>query len=164
VVRAYKGEGKSALLRLVKHKLSQTLSTNTIVDAIGPDISPSIESVEPDIWASAWKKSILQLIARNIGASINIAFGDDAMSLVEEAETSGFRERSFISSVLDRLKPSGLGVERKSIGITDFEQTMRRRAKDRTPIWVIVDDIDQNFSNTEKNRVKVASFLPHAAS
>lgn len=158
VARAYKGEGKSALLRLIQNKL-EINTTHTVITTIGPDFSPDIASSSSDVWARAWKKSILQLIARHIGAGLGTAFSDDAISLVEEAESNGFKERSVLSSVLDRLRPPNAIGTRERPAINGYEQLIKRRADGRAPIWIIVDDIDQNFANNDRDRLKVAAFF-----
>jgi hypothetical protein len=81
------------------------------------------------------------------------------MGLVEEAEKNGFRKRSLISSVLDRLKVKGLPVEKKVLEPADAEQLLKRWSSGRPDIWVIIDDTDQNFQNTALFRAKVAGLF-----
>ncbi|NNM69780.1 MAG: hypothetical protein HKM00_07445 [Gallionella sp.] len=91
IARAYKGEGKSALLRLVALRLhSQTLPP-IVISVPASSISPELDSTDSDRWVRGWKTNILKLAAREIGATIAYAFSDDAISLVEEAEANGFK-------------------------------------------------------------------------
>lgn len=157
VTRAYKGEGKSALLRLLRSHLNDSNAEQLVISAIGPDHSPSISSLDSDLWTREWKKSILKLVANEIGSELGIAFTDDAISLVEEAEANGFKQRSFVSAIVDRLKATS--VKRERMPVANYEQIVGRYLNGRPLIWIIIDDIDQNFANTEKWRIKLGTFF-----
>ena len=159
VVRAYKGEGKSALLRLAERKLAPQTDEELVIAVIGPDHSPAVEGLDSDLWTREWKKSLLKLVANEIGSRLGIAFRDDAISLVEEAEANGFKQRSFVSAIVDRLKSSQIPIERERVPIASFEKLVARYLNGRPFIWIVIDDIDQNFANTERWRVKLASFF-----
>jgi len=90
---------------------------------------------------------------------ISLAFSDDSVSLVEEAEANGFRERSFVSTVVDRLKSSKVPIERTRVGVQNPEQLLKRWSKEGDKVWFIIDDLDQNFENTPSFKLKVASFF-----
>ena len=158
VIRAYKGEGKSALLRLVRHHLQAT-GLELVISAIGPDHSPAVDTVDSDVWTREWKKALLRLVANEIGSQLGLAFTDDAISLVEEAEANGFKKRSFVSAIVDRLSSKELPIERKRIPVANYEQLVKRYLDGRPLIWIAIDDIDQNFANTEKWRVKLGTFF-----
>lgn len=157
ITRAYKGEGKSALLRLVLLNLQRRSPRPIAISVAATSLSPELESHDFDRWVRAWKLSILRLVGNEIGANISLAFGDDAMSLVEEAEQNGFKARSFVSSVVDRLKTSALPLERTRQGVVNPEQTIKRWAQSGSEIWLLIDDLDNNFENTPQQRAKVAS-------
>lgn len=159
VTRAYKGEGKSALLRLVRSRLSTALGGQLVVSAIGPDHSPAVESLDSDVWTREWKKSLLRLVANEIGAQLGVAFTDDAISLVEEAEANGFKKRSFVSAIVDRLSSKELPLQRNRLPVLNHEELVKRFLDGRPLIWIVIDDVDQNFANTEKWRVKLGAFF-----
>lgn len=159
VARAYKGEGKSALLRLVTAKIRKLPAGEILITLNGSDLTPSIVGSDVDEWTREWKKKILAVVAREIGASIGLAFNDDAISLVEEAEESGFRRRSFVSSLIDRLKSSNIPVERQRQTPSDYEKVVQRYMEGRPLIWLIIDDVDQNFANNERSKTKIATFF-----
>src|SRR5882757_5950377 len=94
VARAFKGEGKSALLRLVHNRLTQPEDAPLVISVTGKQLSPVQTGDDTDTWVRDWKRAILQLIARELGSRIGTAWSDDAISLVEEAEQAGFRSRS----------------------------------------------------------------------
>ena len=158
VVRAYKGEGKSALLRLTKNKLEKD-EKNLVINNTASSLSPIVDSIDSDEWTRKWKERLLRLIANEIGSRIGFAYTDDAIALVEEAEDNGFKERSFVSTISDRLKVSENAIAKTRIGTGNPEKTLQRWLKDGANVWMIIDDIDQNFQNNEKNRIKVASFF-----
>lgn len=157
IVRAYKGEGKSALIRLVENRLKQQSPSPVVVRTTGQAISPSLETGDSDSWVRAWKRNILQHIAVEIGSAISFAYTDDAISLVEEAERNGFKARSFVSAVTDRLSSKHSPIERERLAMTDSGQVLKRFLKNGSPIWLFIDDLDQNFRNEPIPRIKVAS-------
>jgi len=156
IARAYKGEGKSALLRLARQKIP---AEDVIVNATGPSLAPEVHGIDSDLWVNAWKRRILSAIASEVGVRIGMAWTDDAMSLVEEAEQNGFRERSLLSAILDRLTIKNMPVERKPTTTSASEQLIKRWLHDRTDTWIFIDDIDQNFQNTPEARAKIASIF-----
>ncbi|MBW0449261.1 P-loop ATPase, Sll1717 family [Paraburkholderia phenoliruptrix] len=159
VTRAWKGEGKSGLLRLAVSKLNWIASDELVIDAIGPDHSPAVDSTDSDVWTRAWKKSLLKLVANEVGSRVNMAFTDDAISLVEEAESNGFKQRNFVSTIVDRLKSKAVPIERTRLPTADYEQVVKRYLSGRRLIWIVIDDVDQNFQNTERWRVKLGAFF-----
>jgi hypothetical protein len=159
IARAYKGEGKSGLLRITTNKLRASEADQLIVNAIGPDHSPTVSDIDSDLWTREWKKSLLKLVANEIGATLGTAFTDDAITLVEEAEANGFKKRSFISAITDRLRIKDLPIDRTRVGAADYEKLVSRYLDGRPLIWLVIDDVDQNFANTERWRVKLGAFF-----
>jgi hypothetical protein len=112
-----------------------------------------------------WKKAILHRVANEVGARIGMAWADDSITLVEEAERQGFRSRSFISSVLERMSPKAklgeveLEVALQKMGSPNPAATVQRWLKGREPVWLFIDDVDQNFQNNALHKVKVSSFF-----
>ncbi len=156
IVRAYKGEGKSALIRITKNKVAENKAF-LVVQGTGATLSPDCSSSDTDLWVRGWKERILRQIASEIGSRMCIAWTDDAMSLVEEAEKNSFKSRNIISSIWDRLKPRQ--VVATKIGAPNPEQLLKRWMESKTPVWIFIDDVDQNFQNTSRYRAKVAAFF-----
>lgn len=159
ITRAYKGEGKSALLRLVSLRLQKQEVTPIIINVSAAALSPEVEGIDSDVWVRGWKINILRRATREIGAKISRAFTDDEITLLEEAEGSGFKGRSFVSSLTDRLKSSAIPIERMRIGVQDPEEILKRWSEKGSNVWFIIDDIDQNFENSPTNKIKIASFF-----
>src|SRR5690606_5468649 len=123
------------------------------------EISPSEDENNIDAWIRSWKKAIFRKVAIEIGKSIKIAFTDDAMSLVEEAESEGFRERSFVGAIASRLSSTSIPIEQKKPSIKNHENLMQRWIEQGTSVWILIDDIDHNFRNNKYDKTKVATCL-----
>lgn len=165
VVRAYKGEGKSALLRLSEVRIRRAQQDALVLSLRGPQISPERDDNDFDAWARDWKVVLISQVAEHIGAKLSLKVSDEVMSLVELANKGGVRERGFVEAVLARIPSFSIKSEnveasvRTSPPVSNPESVVRRWASGREPIWVLVDDIDQNFANTPKGRAKVGAFF-----
>lgn len=159
IVRAYKGEGKSALLRLVALNLKKKAEPPVLIYISATSISPELTDTDSDRWIRGWKSSILKLAAKEIGKLISRAYSDDAISLVEEAEADGFKSRNFVSVLADRLKSSAIPIERKRVQTGSHEQLLKRWTSKGEDVWFIIDDLDLNFENNSLYRAKVATFF-----
>ncbi|WP_200954417.1 P-loop ATPase, Sll1717 family [Rhizobacter sp. Root1221] len=159
IVSAYKGEGKSALLRLAEQKLKDRPSQPLVIRVTGSSIAPPLSSLNEDEWIRAWKQSIFALLAREIGATIKIALTDDATTLVEEAEREGFRQRSIFGYVLDRIKIKDNPILQEKPALASAERILQRWLSSNDKVWLLVDDIDHNYANNDHYRVKLSSFL-----
>ncbi|GAB2542956.1 P-loop ATPase, Sll1717 family [Rhodanobacter koreensis] len=157
VVRAYKGEGKSALLRWTYLRLRDF--KNVIVHtAYANSIAPSLSASSSIDNIKAWKESYIKTAASAVGARLDFKFNDDVLSLREEAERGGFAERGFVAAILARLTklPGGPTVA----GAADPASALRRVAgANDLQIWIIVDDLDENFRDIETDCLKVMSAL-----
>lgn len=162
IVSAYKGEGKSALLRLAEQKLNDRPSKPLVVRVTGSSIAPAPNSLNEDEWIKAWKQTIFQLLAREIGATIKMAWTDDSTSLVEEAEREGFRQRSIFGYVLDRIKHKDNPISQEKPELASAERVLQRWLSSKDKVWLLIDDIDHNYANTDHYRVKLSSFLAAA--
>jgi len=165
IVKAYKGEGKSALMRK-STSIVRDYKTNVVIERKGHQISPSLAGEDYGEWVREWKKIIFNNFAYEIGSAIGFAWNDDSMALVEESEKHGFKEKGFLVSVLDRLgikySAAGFSISPQSQGIPDSKQIdkiLQRWNKKNLLFWFFVDDIDKNFENTTKHKIKIASFF-----
>jgi hypothetical protein len=157
IARAYKGEGKSALLRLTRNKLLAEDPNCIIVTGTGASLSPDRSSGDSDVWVRGWKERMFRQLASEIGARIGMAWTDDAMSLVEEAEKNAFKRKNLISAIVDRLKIKTAEVVKQ--GAAKPERVLERWMKGRPHAWFFVDDVDQNFQNTPSYRAKITAFF-----
>lgn len=156
IVRAYKGEGKSALMRLARRRIGLS-EDEIVIDTTGPDLSPAADIRDFETWVRAWKERILTTIASEIGARIGYAWDDDAISLVELAEGSGTKKRSFVAAIVDRLKLKDISRERAQVGDAGL---LLKRWKSKSPsTWVFIDDVDRNFSGDARDHMRVAALV-----
>lgn len=169
IARAYKGEGKSALLRMAKLKVCDQSTDPIVISGTASKLAPNLQTSDYFEWTRSWKKNIAGHIATQVGSKIGFAWSDDEMSLVEQAEKDGTKSKSFLSAILDRfpigqvqidpanVSLSGLKVNRQ--GASNPEEIIRRWADGKPPIWIFVDDIDKNFANTPIQCAKIGSFF-----
>ena len=121
------------------------------------------------MYIKKWKAALFQLLASEIGARIGRAFTDDSMTLVEAAEQTGFKQKGFVGSILERLS-TGLAIgpakitpiPRGTLGPARTEGAVRRVANAGPPLWLFIDDLDKNFENTRLQRARIASFFDAA--
>ena len=156
IARAYKGEGKSALIRLARIRVSKDQAALTL-ETTGPSLSPDIDTTSFEKWVREWKVSMVRFVASEIGSRIGVALSDDAMALVELAEQNGFKKRNFISAILDRLP--GQGTEKKRLPPPDPERLLTRWKGTPPAIWMFIDDLDRNFEHSEMSLVRLAAFF-----
>jgi hypothetical protein len=166
VISAYKGEGKSSLLRALASQLSEKEDC-FVITTTGPAAAPDVSSPDTAKWAKAWKKSLFSLIAARVGAAIGMAWSDDSISLVEEAEKHGFRRKSLIGTITDRLRPEvSLAGGSMTVALQSgtpersHEEILKRFSNDKIRfIWIIVDDIDRNYRDTKLDKAKIVGFF-----
>jgi hypothetical protein len=163
---AYKGQGKSSLLRSLETS-SRDKEDEFVIRTTGGAISPEVSGHDAAKWAKAWKRELYKLIAVKFGAEIGFAWNDDSIGLVEEAEKEGFRKRSIFSAIFDRMSAkatiSGGGsaeLARTRIPTTNHEQVLQRYLRGGVDkIWLVVDDIDRNFKGTKSEKAKIVGFF-----
>lgn len=166
VASAYKGEGKSALLRMARSSIASSTScegTPIVLHCPASALTPDIDTITFPAWLRRWKAAILEWVAAEIGRTVNLAWSDDAMGLVEIAEKKGFRSRSFVGSVLDRLTGGSYnGTTLPSIvkpGAADPGEALKRFQSGKATIWLFIDDVDENYSSSPIDKAKVGSFF-----
>lgn len=167
VISAYKGEGKSSLLRALASSMSKREDC-LVIRTTGPAAAPDVASPDTAKWAKAWKKSLFSLIAARVGVELGRSWNDDSISLVEEAEKQGFRRKSLVSTITDRLRPTitvggsgaGLSVTKVDAPEKNYEQILKRFSSGQIHyIWIIVDDIDRNYRDTKFDKAKIVGFF-----
>ena len=157
VVRAYKGEGKSALLRWT-HISLRPVKNVAVHAAFATSVLPRGKHFADSESVQDWKDALLMMAATTLGAKLDLKFDDDVISLREEAERGGFRRRGFITAVLARLK--GLPGKPQLAGVASASEALRRVAGNNdVQIWLIIDDLDENFTDTDADCLRVMSAL-----
>lgn len=157
VVRAYKGEGKSALLRWT-HISLRPIKNVAVRAVFASSVLPRGRHSTDAEYVQEWKDALLMLAAETLGAKLDLKFDDDVIALREEAERGGFRRRGFIAAVLARL--SGLPGKPHIAGAANAGDALRRVAGNiDVQIWLIIDDLDENFADTDSDCFRVMSAL-----
>ncbi|MBD8644182.1 hypothetical protein IFT63_11365 [Stenotrophomonas sp. CFBP 13724] len=157
VVRAYKGEGKSALLRWTFLRL-KTFKNVIAHSAYASSLVPSALSTSEPLCVRLWKEAFIRVAAGALGARIDFKFSDDVVGLREEADRGGFAERGFVSAILARLKD--IPGKPELAGLADPLQALRRVAgANDVQIWLVIDDLDENFRDTEEDGIRIATAL-----
>jgi hypothetical protein len=157
IVRAYKGEGKSALLRWTYLSLRH-IKNVAVYENFASSILPRTQHLESVDYVQEWKDALLKAAASSLGSKLELSFDDDVISLREEAERGGFRKRGFIPAVLARLKD--LPGSPQSVGVVDAGRSLSRVAgANDIQVWLIIDDLDENFTDTPSDCLRVMSAL-----
>ena len=88
---------------MAKYKIQKKWPDNICLLKYDSDISPIIEKDDTPVstWVKEWKKSILHVIACELGTKVGFAWEDDVTLLVEEARKGGYRKYSFLGHILD---------------------------------------------------------------
>lgn len=163
-VRSRKGVGKSALLRQTYFERQKANDGEILIYLKAADLSAvqNVDHSSPDQLIYGWQQRICTQINRELGASLKVGFSDDSIMLIEAAELSGFRNRNLVSALFDRLKVKGLSseLERARLEIVDAQAlTERVLAQRGMTVWLLVDDVDATFVNTESERIKASTFF-----
>jgi hypothetical protein len=162
IISAFRGEGKSALLRIASKQLqssgkvflARTTATSLSVDKTSPDVA---------VLTRLWKSAIYNYVAKQVGSKIGFAWQDDSIGLVEFAQNEGFKSKPWLIGLFDRIKLQipGLPEVKK---VQDFspqaaEERIKRWAGDNEAFWLFVDDVDANFKDTKESRAKLMAYF-----
>ena len=141
IARAFKGEGKSALLRLTTSTITEQEPDSLVIHRAAPEFMPPLDSSDYAVYIRLWKAALLRLVAQELGSKVNMAWNDDAITLVEEAERGGARSRGLVSLLLNHFKPITPYVQLVTPEASgDHQARIQRYLKDKPPIWLIIDD------------------------
>ena len=159
---AKKGVGKSALLRWIEGKVPKEIDTEALVVHVkGSDLVRNCFGLTntistPSEYIRDWMVRIATVINRKIGASLNFAFGDDSISLVESAEIDGFRSKNILTALVDRLQ-NVLPLHKQRSPVANEIEILKRFAQKN--VWILVDDLDATYQRTEKENLELSTFF-----
>lgn len=159
ILKARKGSGKSALCRILVNDLRNREDKPIVVSRFDSDISPILETESITLWVKEWKKKFVQHISYELGSTIGIALDDDAISIVEEAEKSGYKRKNIITTILDRMKFKNIPFDVNNMPQSVSEGNLNRFLIDKPPVWLFIDEIDQDFKNTPLDIIKISSLF-----
>ncbi len=157
-----KGMGKSALISKLNFDLIGDdvlivrLTGSQLAGSNIPEFGSLLEA------QNYWVNQMCLRVNAALGSAIGFAFTDTQMSLVEAAELSGLKERNLIGSLLSRIKTSKIPIEIMAPSPVENAEALLKRAtesrKDQV-VWLLVDDIDASFKDTDRQQLLVSSFF-----
>lgn len=162
VATAKKGVGKSALLQWAAHNIQQKESAALVIKCRGADLVRSKFNLTdqlsgPNDHIQDWMVRICSLVNRHLASRINIAIGDDRISLVETAELEGYKSRNLIGCLLDRFgKILGDNQPQKQRIVNEIE-VLKRAGMSK--VWICIDDLDATFQNTDSESLYLGTFF-----
>ncbi len=163
IARSRKGMGKSALLSKLAFDLEKDATSPIVIKTTGEKL---IGILEPNYKSylqcqGYWSRVICARINYEVGKTVGFAFSENAMALVESSEMAGFRERSIVGALLQRVKSSKIPVEITIKEYGNHEELLRRALQtysDRK-VWLLVDDIDSTYIDTPEQQMLISTFF-----
>lgn len=162
-VRARKGMGKSTLLCYTAAKIEKEYPRDIVINIKASELLAKIEDVDSNAMnlVNMWQQRICSRINNEIGKRINIAFSDDKMSVVEEAEINGFKGKNLIGALLERIFIHTDKIKIQGGSVENNAETLKRiqSSNSSDKVWLFVDDIDATFVDSKKNRLFISTFF-----
>ncbi|STZ75449.1 P-loop ATPase, Sll1717 family [Bergeriella denitrificans] len=165
VIKAKKGMGKSALIKWLGLEIVEKYEDSLVIKIRGSDLSRDNFKLtsslsEPNEYIQDWMIRLCAIVNRELAKRIGFAINDDQISLVESAEFQGFKERHLISCLLSRFKNIlGKYQPETTQTINQHEVLKRINSLNYSKIWILIDDLDATFQNTNKEKVNIGSFF-----
>lgn len=162
IVKSKKGVGKSALLARTCDATKQSGNETIVLYLKGADLAAvqKADDISPNGLINMWQQRLCSRINAEIGKSLNWAFKDASITLVESAELNGLKDRNLVSSLFDRLKFKASPIERERLKETSSKALLERYAIEKNPaVWLFIDDIDATFLNTHEHRLSLSTFF-----
>lgn len=169
IIRAKKGMGKSALLRIIHYKKLIEANTLSIYlkDSdfyIANDKYPFPERVENNSFVHIWQQRICYKIAYEIGKLIKIPSNYMEYCLKFSSDQVGnFLDKNLVSAIFAHfeLKLSEIELDKKDVDIRNSIQLINDYSKSSKAkmIWIMIDDIDASFVYNDRNSLIITSFI-----
>lgn len=105
----------------------------------------------------------MQKIIIEIGCQINLALSSNSITMVEVAELDGLKSKNLIGGMVSRLKGKiplikqevTSNIPENLESILNAYQESHKNSK----VWLLVDDIDAKYVDTEEYQTRIGSFL-----
>lgn len=161
IITAKKGVGKSALLRWLSQRLQEKSEKDLVILLRGSELvrshfSQSVSPKSPNEYVRNWIVRLATVANRTLAQRIKLALSDDKISLIESAEIEGFRQRNFISSLVDRLYNMIPEAANRKIGIANEVEILKRSS---ARLVFLIDDLDATFQNSEGELLELSAFF-----
>lgn len=162
IARGRKGMGKSALLAKLAHELGAN-DRYLVLRLTGSDFTGMGEFTSEDhsVLINQWQQVICTRISMELGARFKLAKSDSKSMMVEAAEIAGLKGRNLIGSLIARLRTKDVGLTTPTIGDNALllKRVLSEDESSMPTIWLLIDDIDSTFNNTQSLRNKISSFF-----
>ncbi|EPF7769790.1 P-loop ATPase, Sll1717 family [Vibrio vulnificus] len=167
VVSARKGMGKSALLSRLEYKLKNDSEYEQpiVIRVTGNELLGlgDFSSKDQAYLENYWKRIICKKVIIEIGSQIGFALSSDEIAMVESAELDGLKSKNFIGGLLARVKGKIplVNAELKDNIPDNLESLLSNyQAKnENSKVWILIDDIDSKYVDTEDYQARVGSFF-----
>lgn len=177
IVRARKGMGKSALLKILALRLTENSEKDIVIRTTGNELMGmgDFSQKSQAYLENHWKQVICKSICIEIGKRINFAASDSSISMVEVAEIEGCKNLNIISALTERM----FGIVQKALaatGVTDalkesmplptkrgvtnpIEALKNFQENGNRKVWILIDDIDAKYIDDEDHQERVGAFF-----
>ena len=146
ILKAPKGTGKTTLIRLWQNNLAKKTNYISLLK-FDSQISPELENASLSQWIRSWKLNIVYSIFLSITNNKTYGIKPDKFKFIESVERRGDRRQNLIDLVIEHL-PKGKLLDIKELQL-----------KKDYNIWVFLDEIDQYFTRSEHDIMKMSSML-----
>lgn len=162
VVVAKKGVGKSALLQWLKLSIPRKYSEDLVIKVRGSDLTRDSFNINsplnsPNDYIRDWMIRLCALINREIAKQIKFALTDDEITLVESAELEGFKSKNLVGCLISRFDSLLGKTLPKSQEVIEHLEVLKRI--DKPQVWILIDDLDATFQNTEIEQLSLSTFF-----
>ncbi|MPX89448.1 hypothetical protein EHW58_01465 [Salinivibrio sp. VYel1] len=167
VVSARKGMGKSALLSRLEYKLKNhdEYDEPMVIRVTGNELLGlgDFSSKDQAYLENYWKRIICKKVIIEIGSQIGFALSSDEIAMVESSELDGLKSKNFIGGLLARVKGKipFINAELKE-NIPENLESLLSNYQDKnenSKVWILIDDIDSKYVDTEDYQARVGSFF-----
>jgi hypothetical protein len=165
VATARKGVGKSALLQWIAQRIPEQDSDALVIKVRGADLVRSKFNLTstlttPNDYIQDWMCRLCALANRKLAIEQGFAFSDDSISLVETAEIDGYKARNLVGCLVDRMQSLLKEGKTTKIQASNEVELLKRisRTKERN-LWIIIDDLDATYQNTDIEALTLATFF-----
>ncbi len=167
VVSARKGMGKSALLSRLEYRLreEEEYLSPLVVRVTGNELLGlgDFSAKDQAYLENYWKRIICKKIIIEIGCQINLALSSNSITMVEVAELDGLKSKNLIGGMISRLKGkiSLIKQEVTSNIPENLESVLNayQESHKNSKVWLLVDDIDAKYVDTEEYQARIGSFF-----
>lgn len=167
VVSARKGMGKSTLLSKLDYDLrsSSAYGKPIVVRVTGNSLLGlgDFSGKDPAYLENYWKQIICKEINIYIGKSIGFALTSDEISMVEISELEGMKSKNIIGGLVSRIKGKIplINTEVQGFKPDSLERLLSNYLEENSDkkIWLLVDDIDAKYIDSEDYQYRISSFF-----